>query len=73
MSDEEIIREWKKNARQAAANADTTKAPDNPAGDGALSDKDLDSVAGGSNNAGTESFESIGCCTSIFCKPPGDA
>ncbi len=67
MSDEELISQWKKGAKVPTPSTNEPTAT-NPAGPGELSEQDLESIAGGSA-AGTESFQSIGCCTSIFCKP----
>lgn len=54
MAHDEIIDSWKKPA-------DDTSAPANPAGD-ALTDDELDVVAGGATAASTEYFLTLGCC-----------
>lgn len=69
MSDEDLISQWKKGAKQVVPPQSSGDTPDNPAGSAELSDAELDSIAGGSAPEGTESFKSIGCCTSIFCPP----
>ena len=62
MSKDDIIRNWKDQDPQPAEGA---AAPANPAGNVELPDEELEQVAGG--NSGTESFKSIGCCTTPFC------
>ena len=68
VADDETLRTWKRNARDAHAASPEKTTPVNPAGSDELTEADLDAVAGGAHAPPIDVTEM--CVTLPLCVPP---